>query len=62
VQEATIERQADHIEELKAELDALRTTLADREEHLETSTDRPDPSSAGIVNRVRRRLRDDSAK
>jgi primase-polymerase (primpol)-like protein len=62
VQEATIERQADHIEELKTELDALRTTLADREEQLETSTDRPDSSSTGILNRVRRRLLDDSTK
>ena len=57
-QEATIERQTDLIEDLKAEIDALRTTRADRERQIETSTDRSDSPSGGILTQIRQRLKD----
>jgi primase-polymerase (primpol)-like protein len=61
-QEATIERQAARLAELETELSALRATLADRGGQMKSSTDRSDPSSAGIVTRIRRRLWDDPAE
>jgi predicted RNase H-like nuclease (RuvC/YqgF family) len=61
-QEETIEQQAKHIEELEDEVKQLQATLTDRDMQVETSTDRSDPSPAGLWERVRQRFWDDHLK